>query len=1330
MKTYLLILYLFGILGFSASGQLPGKTDPVFPPSMSVAVRDATPAIRRSETALRSLSTAQRLALDTLSPATRMMLVYDTGTRSYWHYDGKWMNSGTPSNPWDALGNSGMDSASNFVGTTDKNPLIFRTNNQEHMRIGSGGDVTVSGFLQADSARINGPLVVTSNGGSFQWTPNVLLPAPSHDRVRVSTQIYTVMGGTIVGTNWFPAPLKYMGVNTETPVNMLDVFNGDIDVFSPTNNVGYKLGNQYVLRHKGNVSNIFVGVNAALNASTLSGKNNTIVGYDAANISTSIGNQNTAVGSESGANLQSVTHDNTFMGYHSGYNFRLGIISTFLGSEAGFSQAIGDENVYLGFRSGYNSNNCAQNTFAGNLSGQNNSSGAGNTFIGMGSGGGNSTGNSNVALGLGAGPGPLQPNLQGSAAIGTGSQTMNSNQMILGANTVNVGIGLSGDPSGPLNKLEIKASAAGLSGLRFRQLNSTYAPIPNPGLGVLALSTSGDVIYVPAAAGSVSVCTSPGPLTNNVTKFTTGSTICRTNITDLYPVNNVGINFLAPTNALDIGLSGGNGNLNVNNTGSSYKLGNTPILWHKGNTSNLFVGVNAGANLTSGNDNTFVGSGAASVSTAIGNKNTMVGSATGTNLSLGLDNTFMGYHAGFNYTFGNNSTFIGSGAGFNENFDEDVYIGWHAGFNSTSSLHCTFVGNGAGLSTLAGYQDVFIGIGSGGANVNGANNVALGGAAGPSLPNLQNAIAIGDASVVTGSNEMILGNSNVKVGVGLSGITPGPSNWLEINTPASSPSAAASGLRFRDLTAASPTTANPGPGLLAVDNNGDVIYVAAPSGGGSLGNDCSSPANPLTADHEIPLNTFDFNFSGDGTNNQKVNVGFPCFTPNLPGKFNVTTNFQSDPSSTNDSYSIYGTNTFGGLFSNNTGIYGSAISTGTGTHETGVWGVASGDRQAIGVHGQAGVVSFPGGPAYGGYFEAVTAGNTFNNGVESVAANAPDNLAVEGIAYGGANSNTGAHGVGYGSVTTNGGIFEAWGGTVTNIGVTGRAFPSIITNPSTYPTMVNIGVYGQGPLTPTSGTIFGFAGYFDGDVWINGPATGTGFAVTSDQQFKTRVDTITDALKIIRQLKPKTFYYKTQNNFGMHFSDKRQYGVIAQDVEKVLPELVVNTHKPAMVDSSGRVVSEGVDFKAVNYDAFIGILIRSVQQLQAQNEKQDSLIRLLTAALNPGGNHPGGQVNNPDKLINQSAITLSDEDIIVLNQNVPNPFSEQTSITWYLPQGISVAKIMFYNSRGQMIKVSEITGRGDGRLKVYANDLSTGMYTYTLVADGKIIDTKKMMKEK
>ena len=43
------------------------------------------------------------------------------------------------------------------------------------------------------------------------------------------------------------------------------------------------------------------------------------------------------------------------------------------------------------------------------------------------------------------------------------------------------------------------------------------------------------------------------------------------------------------------------------------------------------------------------------------------------------------------------------------------------------------------------------------------------------------------------------------------------------------------------------------------------------------------------------------------------------------------------------------------------------------------------------------------------------------------------------------------------------------------------------------------------------------------------------------------------------------------------------------------------------------------------------------------------------------------------------------------------------------------------------MKEVEITKTGSGQLNVYAQDLSSGIYTYTLVADGVTIDSKKMV---
>mgnify|MGYP003667480418 FL=1 len=92
-------------------------------------------------------------------------------------------------------------------------------------------------------------------------------------------------------------------------------------------------------------------------------------------------------------------------------------------------------------------------------------------------------------------------------------------------------------------------------------------------------------------------------------------------------------------------------------------------------------------------------------------------------------------------------------------------------------------------------------------------------------------------------------------------------------------------------------------------------------------------------------------------------------------------------------------------------------------------------------------------------------------------------------------------------------------------------------------------------------------------------------------------------------------------------------------------------------------------------------------------------------------------------------VELSDKNNIVLNQNVPNPFAERTVITFSIPETVQKAQIHFYDGMGKLINTVDIDDRGNGQINVYANDLSTGVYTYSLVADGKIVATKRMMKQ-
>lgn len=107
----------------------------------------------------------------------------------------------------------------------------------------------------------------------------------------------------------------------------------------------------------------------------------------------------------------------------------------------------------------------------------------------------------------------------------------------------------------------------------------------------------------------------------------------------------------------------------------------------------------------------------------------------------------------------------------------------------------------------------------------------------------------------------------------------------------------------------------------------------------------------------------------------------------------------------------------------------------------------------------------------------------------------------------------------------------------------------------------------------------------------------------------------------------------------------------------------------------------------------------------------------------------GSSDNTQPQEIHQTDVKLKDAKSLVLQQNVPNPFKEKTTINYVLPATYANAQLLFHNSQGKLIQSVELIGSGDGQINVFADDLSSGIYTYTLVIDGKIIETKKMIKQ-
>ncbi len=159
--------------------------------------------------------------------------------------------------------------------------------------------------------------------------------------------------------------------------------------------------------------------------------------------------------------------------------------------------------------------------------------------------------------------------------------------------------------------------------------------------------------------------------------------------------------------------------------------------------------------------------------------------------------------------------------------------------------------------------------------------------------------------------------------------------------------------------------------------------------------------------------------------------------------------------------------------------------------------------------------------------------------------------------------------------------------------------------------------------------------------------------------------------------------------------DMKHMGVLAQEVRDVVPEVV-------------RTMPDGK--LAVEYYSLIGLLIEAIKE---QEKKIDELAS--RELMMPKGNGLG--LNN-DANINE---------INFLYQNTPNPFSKSTIIKYKLASSAIESSIMIFNMQGNLMVTRKGLDSQKGEITIYGYELKPGMYMYSLIIDGKEIDTKRMI---
>ena len=126
------------------------------------------------------------------------------------------------------------------------------------------------------------------------------------------------------------------------------------------------------------------------------------------------------------------------------------------------------------------------------------------------------------------------------------------------------------------------------------------------------------------------------------------------------------------------------------------------------------------------------------------------------------------------------------------------------------------------------------------------------------------------------------------------------------------------------------------------------------------------------------------------------------------------------------------------------------------------------------------------------------------------------------------------------------------------------------------------------------------AGNFTQTMWLNNATsvlTVGGTAYPSDERFKKQITVIQDPLQKLMTLTGVEYYMRKEEFPEMNFNNSRQTGLIAQEVEKIMPSAVYE------INNKG--------YKGVDYAKLVPLLIEAIKEQQKQIDEQRKMIEQL-----------------------------------------------------------------------------------------------------------------------
>jgi trimeric autotransporter adhesin len=345
-------------------------------------------------------SSASRIAI--INPARGLML-YDTTTSGFWFYNGSaWTQFSDGTNVWNIAGNAITNPATNFIGSTNNQPLRFRVNNAWAGEIHPTSNNVFFG-LNAGKANTDG--VINTGTGDHSLFSNT------------DGSYNTAYGSSALLSN------THGSTNTALGVYAL--------ALNSTGSSNTAAGTDALNSNTAGNENTAYGYRALYSSKDIS--QNTAIGSKALYFNTS-GYYNTATGYQA---LYSNTRGyyNTANGYHALYSDTSGSFNTASGVETLYSNTSGSDNTAYGGHALSSNTTGSVNTASGesalasNLTGNNNTgdgfnalffnnTGSNNTAIGYNALAYNRGGNSNIAIGYGSGTANYAQNVYNTISIG------------------------------------------------------------------------------------------------------------------------------------------------------------------------------------------------------------------------------------------------------------------------------------------------------------------------------------------------------------------------------------------------------------------------------------------------------------------------------------------------------------------------------------------------------------------------------------------------------------------------------------------------------------------------------------------------------------------------------------------------------------------------------------------------------------------------------------------------------------------------------------------------------------------------------------------------